>query len=44
MAGLPLVWVGSRIGERIALRIDQQTFNAAVGAVLMVSGAVLLFK
>lgn len=44
VAGLPLVWVGSRIGERIALRIDQQTFNAAVGAVLMVSGAVLLFK
>ncbi|HET7597374.1 MAG TPA: sulfite exporter TauE/SafE family protein [Burkholderiales bacterium] len=44
IAGLPLVWAGSRIGDRIALNIDQHTFNAAVGAVLMVSGAVLLFK
>lgn len=43
-AGLPLVWIGAHIGDRMALRLDQHAFNAVVGAVLMASGAVLVFK
>ena len=43
-AALPLVWIGARIGERVAMRIRQHTFNAVVGALLMLSGALLLFK
>ena len=43
-AALPLVWIGARIGERVAMRIRQHTFNAVVGARLMLSGALLLFK
>jgi hypothetical protein len=43
-AALPLVWIGARIGDRLATRINQQVFNRIVGMVLMVSGAVLLAK
>lgn len=43
-AGLPLVWIGARIGDQVATRINQHTFNVVVGAVLMTSGTVLIFR
>ena len=43
-AALPLVWIGARIGDLVATRINQHTFNVVVGAVLMLSGAILVFK
>jgi uncharacterized membrane protein YfcA len=43
-AALPLMLIGARIGDRLATRINQHAFNRIVGGVLMVSGAVLLFK
>lgn len=43
-AALPLVWIGARIGDIVATRINQHTFNVVVGAVLMLSGAILVFK
>lgn len=43
-AAMPLVWAGARIGDRVAMRVNQHTFNAVVGAVLMLSGVVLILK
>lgn len=41
---LPLMLVGSWFGVRLIRRFDQALFNRAVGAVLLVSGAALVFK
>jgi uncharacterized membrane protein YfcA len=41
---LPLMLIGSKLGDVVANRVDQQTFNRIVGAVLLVSGIVLALK
>lgn len=41
---LTLVLIGARLGGFMAGRINQLLFNCIVGAVLMCSGVVLLFK
>lgn len=43
-AALPLMLVGARLGNLTAGRVDQLLFNRIVGAVLLCSGAALLFK
>lgn len=43
-AALPLMLIGTRLGGLVSGRIDQLMFNRIVGAVLLCSGAVLLFK
>jgi hypothetical protein len=43
-AALPLILIGSRLGGLTAGRINQLLFNRIVGAVLMCSGVLLLFK
>jgi uncharacterized membrane protein YfcA len=43
-AALPLMLIGARLGGFTAGRINQQLFNRIVGAVLMCSGVLLLFK
>lgn len=43
-AALPMMVVGSRIGDALAGRIEQHVFNRCVGALLLVSGVALLFK
>lgn len=42
--GLPLVFVGSWLGDRLALRLNPQTFGALVGGLVLLSGAALLLK
>ncbi|MPZ46922.1 MAG: TSUP family transporter [Betaproteobacteria bacterium] len=41
---LPFMWLGGRLAERVAGRIEPHTFGRVVGAVLLASGAALLFK
>lgn len=43
-AALPLMLIGARLGGLTAGRINQMLFNRIVGAVLMGSGVLLLFK
>ncbi len=43
-AALPLMLIGARLGGLVSGRIDQLMFNRIVGAVLLCSGTVLLFK
>jgi len=42
--GLPLVIVGSWVGDRLVRRLDPQTFSWLVGGLILLSGAALLFK
>lgn len=44
VVALPFMWLGSRLAERIAGRIEPHVFSRIVGAVLLVSGGALLFK
>lgn len=44
VAGLPLMFLGSAIGNWLAGRLDQRWFNLGVGLLLLVSGTALLFK
>lgn len=44
VAGLPLMFVGTRIGQVLAGRLDQHKFNVGIGVLLLVSGTALLFK
>ncbi len=44
MAALPMMIVGSLLGARVIRRFDAVLFNRAVAAVLLVSGAALIFK
>jgi uncharacterized membrane protein YfcA len=39
-----MMLIGARLGHHLAGRIDQRRFNFAVGALLMVIGAGLIFK
>lgn len=43
-AALPMVVIGSWLGARVVRRFDPVLFNRVVGAVLLVSGTVLVFK
>ena len=43
-AALPTMIIGSWLGARVVRRIDALLFARAVGAVLLVSGAALVFK
>lgn len=43
-AALPMVVIGSWLGVRLVRRFDPLLFNRAVGAVLLISGAALVFK
>lgn len=43
-AALPMMVIGSWLGARVVRRFDPVLFNRAVGAVLLVSGAALIFK
>jgi len=42
--GLPLVVVGSWLGDRVIRRLDPQMFNWLVGGLILLSGVVLLVK
>lgn len=42
--GLPLVIVGSWLGDRLIRRLDPQTFRWLVGGLILFSGGALLFK
>jgi len=42
--GLPLVIVGSWLGDRLALRLSAQTFGWLVGGLVLLSGIALLLK
>ena len=42
--GLPLVFVGSWLGDRVARRLQPRTFLALVGGLVLLSGAALLVK
>lgn len=42
--GLPLILVGSYLGERVVRRFNQRRFNQAVGCIILVSGLLLIFK
>lgn len=41
---LPFMWLGGRLAERIAGRVQPHVFGRIVGAVLLVSGAALLLR
>lgn len=41
---LPFMWLGGRLAERIAGRLEPHVFGRIVGVVLLASGAALLFK
>jgi len=43
-AALPMVVIGSWLGARVVRRFDPVLFSRAVGVVLLVSGAALIFK
>lgn len=43
-AALPMVVIGSMLGARVVRRFDPVAFSRAVGVVLLVSGAALVFK
>jgi uncharacterized membrane protein YfcA len=42
--GLPLVFVGSWLGDRLALRLDPQTFGSLVGGLVLLSGLALILR
>ncbi len=42
--GLPLVFVGSWLGDRIARRLDPRRFGALVGGLVLLSGVALLLR
>src|SRR5579864_3212464 len=42
--GLPLVFVGSWLGDRLALRLNPQRFGALVGGLVLLSGVALLLR
>ena len=42
--GLPLVFVGSWLGDRLALRLDPQRFGSLVGGLVFLSGVALLLR
>jgi uncharacterized membrane protein YfcA len=42
--GLPLVFVGSWLGERLAQRLDPQRFGSLVGGLVFLSGVALLLR
>lgn len=44
IAGLPLMFLGTRIGHWLAGRLDQHRFNLGIGVLLLASGVALLFK
>ena len=43
-AALPMVVIGSWLGARVVRRFNPVAFNRAVGVVLLISGAALVFK
>lgn len=44
LLALPFMFLGARIGDLVAGRVTQQTFNRILGAVLLMSGAALIVK
>jgi uncharacterized membrane protein YfcA len=42
--GLPLVFVGSWLGDRLALRLDPRRFGLLVGGLVLLSGLALLLR
>lgn len=42
--GLPLVFVGSWLGDRVALRLNPKTFSWLVGGLVLLSGTALLLR
>ena len=44
LAGLPLMAIGTRLGHWLSSRLDERRFNVVVNALLLASGAALLFK
>jgi uncharacterized protein len=42
--GLPLVFVGSWLGDRLAVRLDPQLFGSLVGGLVLLSGVALLLR
>jgi uncharacterized membrane protein YfcA len=42
--GLPLVFVGSWLGDRVIHRLDPQRFSWLVGGLILLSGVALLVK
>jgi uncharacterized membrane protein YfcA len=44
IAGLPLMFIGTRIGHWLAGRLDQHRFNLGIGVLLLASGIALLLK
>jgi uncharacterized protein len=42
--GLPLVFVGSWLGDRLAQRLNPRTFYSLVGGLVLLSGAALIVK
>jgi uncharacterized membrane protein YfcA len=44
VAGLPMMLIGARLGGFMAGRIEQQTFNRCVAALLLMSGVALILK
>ncbi len=44
LMGLPLVLLGGWIGARVVARMDQERFARVIGAVLLASGSILIFK
>jgi uncharacterized membrane protein YfcA len=42
--GLPLVLVGSWLGDRIVYRLSARTFSRFAGALVLLSGVALLLK
>ena len=42
--GLPLVFVGSWLGDRLALRLDPRKFGSLVGGLVLLSGVALLVR
>jgi uncharacterized membrane protein YfcA len=42
--GLPLVVIGSRLGDRMIRRLDPRMFGRLVGGLILLSGVALLLK
>ena len=42
--GLPLVFIGSWLGDRLALRLDPRKFGSLVGGLVLLSGLALLLR
>jgi hypothetical protein len=43
-AAIPLMMLGSYLGERLVRRVEQRRFERVLGAILILSGAVLVLK